>query len=155
MVVARHTRCPRHIWSGTVSLSRYLPPAPCHHQADPLSLHLQSSHSHYCTECKGSCCDLSVTRKLNGTLIETKIKMKPRCADCKGSCCDFFSTMRQRVPHHGIGGIPPIRLPLPEPVQVQMQPRCMDCTRIECCDWGRSENAKQTSMISYLWTSKP
>ena len=55
MVVARHTRCPRHIWSGTVSLSRYLPPAPCHHQADPLSLHLHlpSSHSHCCTASTG------------------------------------------------------------------------------------------------------
>ena len=103
-----------------------------------------------CTECKGSCCDLSLTRKLNGTSIETKIKMKPRCADCKGSCCDFFSTMIDRAPFTGGLIVPPMPPPMPLPVQVQMQPRCMDCTRIECCDWGRSENVKQTSMISYL-----
>jgi len=97
-----------------------------------------------CTECKGSCCDLSLTRKLNGTSIATKIKMKPRCADCKGSCCDFFSTMDDPNPIFQKG------VRFGEPVQVQMQPRCMDCRRIECCDWGRSVNVKQTTMISYL-----
>ena len=104
-----------------------------------------------CTECKGSCCDITVTRKVKDAAIDTKIEMKPRCADCKGSCCDFFSTMIDRVPFK-----PPMKLQtVPKsaprvPVQVQMQSRCMDCTRIECCDWGRSENVKQTSMISYL-----
>ena len=97
-----------------------------------------------CIECKGSCCDLTVTRKLNGTSIATKIWMNPRCADCKGSCCDFFSTMADRVPVFQKG------LQYGEPVHVRMNPRCMDCRRIECCDFGRSVNVKRTSMMSYL-----